>query len=82
MISGTKKGKEVRKYFLNCEKELKRRIIQERKQQKHKIVAAFVNEEHTAWQKRFENEFFDEAYRVTGWQPVKKGHPSVYGPIH
>ena len=79
MMAGTKKGKEVRKYFLNCEKELKRRIVQEQEQQKHRIVAAFIDEEHRPWRKRFEDEFFNEAYRVTGWKSVKKGHPPCMG---
>jgi anti-repressor protein len=34
MMAGTQKGKEVRRYFLNCESELKRRIEEERSQSK------------------------------------------------
>ena len=42
---------------------------------KERIVRAIVSESHTPWRKRFDDEFFDEAYRVTGWQPPTSGHP-------
>ncbi len=76
---GTTKGKQVRRYFLQCEIELKRRIQQEQAQNKQRVVSAFVDEKHSLWQKRFEDEFFEEAYRVTGWKVVAKGHASCMG---
>jgi hypothetical protein len=42
---------------------------------KERIVRAIVSGVHSSWQKRFEDEFFEEAYRVTGWQPPSSGHP-------
>lgn len=79
MMAGTPKGKEVRRYFLNCEAELKRRLHQEREHHNQRVVAAFVDEQHSSWQKRFEDEFFDEAYRVTGWKSASKGHAPCMG---
>lgn len=79
MMAGTDKGRQVRVYFLNCEAELKRRIQQEREQHKQRVVAAFVDEKHSSWKKRFEDEFFEEAYRVTGWKVVAKGHAPCMG---
>jgi len=79
MMAGTSKGKQVRRYFLQCEIELKRRIHQEQEQNKQRVISAFVDEQHLPWQKRFEDEFFDEAYRVTGWKAVVKGHPPCMG---
>ncbi len=79
MMAGTTKGKQVRQYFLQCEIELKRRIQQEIEQNKQRLITAFVDEKHSPWQKRFEDEFFDEAYRVTGWKAVSKGHAPCMG---
>jgi phage anti-repressor protein len=79
MMAGTSKGREVRKYFLDCEQELKRRIEEEKSLYKDRVVKAVVEEEHLVWQKRFEDEFFEEAYRITGWQRTLKGHPSCMG---
>lgn len=42
---------------------------------KERIVKAIISDRHTAWKKRFEDDFFQEAYRVTGWQPPSTGHP-------
>lgn len=42
---------------------------------KERIVRAIVSDSHTTWRKRFDDEFFNEAYRVTGWQPPSSGHP-------
>jgi phage anti-repressor protein len=75
MMAGTAKGREVRLYFLECEKELKLRIEQEAQRNKQRVVRAIVSEEHITWKKRFEDVFFEEAYRVTGWQPPETGHP-------
>jgi phage anti-repressor protein len=79
MMAGTLKGREVRKYFLDCEQELKRRIEEEKKAYTERVVNAVVDGQHLAWQKRFEDNFFEEAYRITGWQKTAKGHPSCMG---
>lgn len=43
-------------------------------QRKERIVRAVVSDAHLPWRKRFEDDFFDEAYRVTGWKPSLSGH--------
>lgn len=48
MMAGTKRGREVRRYFLDCEAELKRRLEEDR------IVQVDLEQEHTAWQQRFD----------------------------
>jgi phage anti-repressor protein len=76
MMAGTPKGCEVRKYFLCCEKELKQRICEEEKLYRDRVVNTVVNPGHAAWQKRFEDNFFEEAYRITGWQkPARCSDP-------
>lgn len=79
MMAGTIQGRKVREYFLECEKELKRRILEERNSRKSKIIDAVVDEQHSIWSKKFEDSFFEEAYRVTGWNKTQKGHPSCMG---
>ena len=79
MMAGTDTGKEVRLYFLECERELKRRLEEDQQRHRHRVVRAVVDSEATPWQKRFEDEFFDQAYRITGWDRPKKGHPSCMG---
>lgn len=75
----TQKGKDCRNYVIKCEKELralaKEDIEYFYKQHKAKVVVAFVSDVHSAWRKRFEDEFFAEAYRVTGRKPARAGHP-------
>jgi phage anti-repressor protein len=61
MMAGTAKGKEVRLYFLECEKQLKDK-------NKHRVVKVLISDTHAAWAKRFEDEFFEEVYRITGWK--------------
>lgn len=79
MMAGTAKGKQVRRYFLDCETELKRRIEEDRKNSKDRVIKLLVCDAHTTWQPRFKEEFFDEAYRVTGYKRSIKGHPSCMG---
>jgi anti-repressor protein len=40
MMAGTQKGKEVRRYFINCESELKKLLQQERDRNKKRVVAS------------------------------------------
>jgi len=79
MMAGTAKGKQVRRYFLECEKELKRRIEEDRKNSKDRVIKLLVCDAHTTWRPRFEEEFFEEVYRVTGYKRSAKGHPSCMG---
>ncbi len=79
MMVNTDKGKQVRRYFLNCEAELKRRIAEEKAQTKNRIVKALVTETPNVWIKRFDDQFFEEAYRVTGWKHSETGHPPCMG---
>ena len=48
-------------------------------ERKRYVVNALVSESYTAWQKRFEDNFFEEAYRITGWKRTKSGHPPCMG---
>jgi len=79
MMAETTKGKAVRRYFIGCESRLKELLTQLEQNNKERVVRALVSKDHTRWQQRFEKEFFDEAYRVTGWQSTEKGHPSCMG---
>ena len=45
-VSG-ERGRQIRQYFLNCEKELKRRIEQDQERYRQRIAAAFINEKHS-----------------------------------
>lgn len=79
MMAGTERGKQVRQYFLECEKELRRRLQEERDHQKQRVLRAVVNESPSTWQRRYEDEFFEEAYRVTGWKRPLSGHYPCMG---
>lgn len=79
MMAGTPGGRAVRRYFLDCEAELRLRIAQEQEAKKGRVLNAVVSEEHHGWEKRYEDEFFDEAYRITGWRKPMKGHPACMG---
>jgi P63C domain len=79
LMAGTAKGKEVRRYFLNCEAELKRRIENEEEQHKNRVLKLVISGSHTSWEQRFENQFFEEVYRVTGYKRTSKGHPGCMG---
>lgn len=81
MMAGTAKGKEVRKYFLECERRLWDILEEQKAQQKERVVKAVVQEDHDPWVKRFEDEFFVEAYRITGWKRPEKGHPACMGQL-
>ena len=42
MMAGTDKGREVRRYFLNCEKELRQRLEAERSQQPKQLIGTYT----------------------------------------
>lgn len=62
MIAG-ERGNQIRRYFIRCEVELKRRIAQEQEARKGRVLNVLVSQDHHAWAKRYEDEFFEEAYR-------------------
>jgi phage anti-repressor protein len=79
MMAGTERGREVRQYFLKCEQELKQRLQKEQESKRDRVLQAVVSKDATAWRKRFEDVFFDEAYRITGWKRTVTGHPPCMG---
>jgi phage anti-repressor protein len=87
MMAGTQKGKEVRRYYLNCESELKRRIEEDRVQAKqnmqHQLVAAMVSDDVVSRQSKFPVEFYEMLYRKRGqgWETrdPKKFRPACVG---
>jgi len=87
MMAGTQKGKEVRRYFLNCEAELKRRIEEQRNQsiqdRQKQLVTAIVSENVVSRQSRFPEEFYQMLYRKRGqgWEArdPNKFRPSCVG---
>ena len=79
MMAGTVKGRQVRRYFLECESRLKELLNRQKAENSHRVIKAVVQDKPDLWEKRFEDEFFDEAYRITGWQRSEKGHPPCMG---
>lgn len=73
------RGKQIRRYFLECEAELKKRIEEDRQNSKDRVIKLLVCDAHATWKPRFEEQFFEEAYRVTGYKRSVKGHPSCMG---
>lgn len=78
MIAG-ERGNQIRRYFIQCETELKRHLEEERLRYRKRVISAVVDKNHTPWVKRFEDEFFTEAYRITGRERPEKGHPGWMG---
>ena len=59
MMAGTEQGRSVRLYFLECEKELKRRVEEDQRNHRQRVVKAVVDEKATPWQRRYDKNFFD-----------------------
>jgi hypothetical protein len=87
MMAGTAKGKQVRRYFLDCERELKRLIEEERKRRQgntqRRLVSAMVSEEVVSRKPKFSDEFYELLYkkRGNGWEnrDPKKNRPACVG---
>jgi phage anti-repressor protein len=75
MMHSGPRGREIRQYFINCETELKRRIEQDKVQNRQRIVEVFVSSKFAPWKPRFEKEFFEHIYRLKGWKQPVSGHP-------
>lgn len=71
MMSGTSKGKEVRLYFLGCEKRLKQLLSNDTdKLVKERIVNAIVSDQVIDLKPKFEEWFYEMLYRKrgNGWE--------------
>ena len=79
LMAGTNRGKQVRKYFINCEKTLREILTKKEERWRTYGIELLVSEEYTAWKKRFEDDFFEEAYRVMGWKRPRSGHAPCMG---
>lgn len=90
MMAATPKGKEVRKYFLNCEQELKNRVEQDRQNWRERQVKGYVMESALSWDTQqmgsrpFVTEFYEHLYRIRGgdWakrKPDEINRPSCVG---
>lgn len=79
MMAGTTCGQEVRLYFIDCEKRLKVLLKKQQQRYKDRVLKLIVQDQADPWAKRFEDDFFEEAYRITGWKRTTKGHPPCMG---
>jgi len=68
MMAGTAKGREVRLYFLDCEKELKARVASDKERREVRVLEAYVMKNKLPWKKKFEDEFYYQIYRLKGWE--------------
>lgn len=72
MMAGTEKGKEVRKYFKECEKRFRELEAEKKKEQQD--VKAFIQQHARVYKPEFQKEFYDQLYRVTGYLRPKRGN--------
>lgn len=83
MIAGTSKGREVRYYFLACEKRLKL-LLNEAKSQniKTSLISAIVSKEVVSKEPKFKDWFYEMLYRKRGGDWSKrptKNRPACVG---
>lgn len=87
MMAGTVEGKKVRRYFLDCERELKRRLHEEKKQcyevTQKRLVAAMVSKDVVSRKPKFPLWFYEMLYRKygRGWEnrDPQKFRPACVG---
>lgn len=74
MIAGTPKGREVRRYFLKCEADLKQKLKEEQEQNqsntKKRLVGSIVSKDIVSRYSKFDDEFYELLYkkRGNGWE--------------
>lgn len=87
MMAKTSKGKEVRRYFLSCEAELKRRLEEERKEYqgdtRKRLIAAMIDDKVVSRKSKFPDWFYEMLYRKRGcgWETKdpKRFRPACVG---
>lgn len=78
MMAGTEKGREVRRYFLACEAELKRKIETERQGKQVHQINDYVLDKALPWnttqsgERPFVLEFYEHLYRIRGGEWAKR----------
>lgn len=77
MMAGTDRGRAVRRYFLDCESELKRRIAKASEDHVKRVEAAtlkvYTLESPVSWSARgriFQQNFYDAVYRIKAKTPL------------
>ena len=74
MTAGTPKGREVRRYFLKCEADLKQKLKEEQEQNqsntKKRLVGSIVSKDIVSRYPKFDDEFYKLLYekRGNGWE--------------
>lgn len=88
--ASTEKGKQVRRYFVECRRELRRRIEEDQKNWRERQVKGYVLDKALPWdvkqtgQRPFVAEFYEHLYRIRGgdWakrKPDEVNRPSCVG---
>jgi phage anti-repressor protein len=78
MMAGTEKGREVRRYFLACEAELKRKLEAESQVSRVPKIKDYVLDKALSWnttqtgERPFIPEFYEHLYRIRGGDGAKR----------
>lgn len=82
MMAGTPKGREVRLYFLECEKQLKRILAQQQVDHQTRVLRAYVAAERLPWRKKYTEEYYEQIHRLKGWDyDPQRGRTPLLGKI-
>jgi phage anti-repressor protein len=70
MMAGTERGKQVRKYFLECESKLKEMVQEQKRTVKERLIGAIVSSDAISRYPKFDDEFYELLYkkRGNGWE--------------
>lgn len=73
MMAGTSKGKDVRRYFLDCERRLKILITEAQSQSvKTLLISAIVSKDIVSTESKFKDWFYEMLYRKRGGEWAKR----------